>query len=79
MATLIIRDLDPVVVASIDRIWKKNGHKSREAFLRSYLTNLAVVGELKEMDSKYSVLLEKCMEVISYNTEVMHQVIENFD
>jgi len=79
MATIIIRNLDDDVVARIDQISKSKGYKSREEFLRINLRSLSVMSELKELDSKYNVLVKKCLEVISFNTEVLHQVMDLID
>lgn len=72
MGTIYIRNVDDAAIAKIDQIWKAKGFKSRQEYLREYVNNLAVLGELKAYENKYTSLVLQCCEVIKSNTESMN-------
>lgn len=78
MATLIIRNVDDAVAAKLNELAKKN-KISREEYLRRYLSNLSVIGEMKELEDKYSTLISKLAITINANTEVMSRVLDYLD
>lgn len=56
MPDLKIRNVDKLVIAKLDQEASSRG-LSREAFLRMYLQNLAVLNELTQLDEKYQNFL----------------------
>lgn len=56
MPDLKIRNVDKLVIAKLDQEAYSRG-MSREAFLRMYLQNLAVLNELTLLDDKYQNIL----------------------
>lgn len=56
MPDLKIRNVDKLVIAKLDQEANSRG-MSREAFLRMYLQNLAVLNELTLLDDKYQNIL----------------------
>lgn len=70
---IMVRNLEPSVIAKIDSIAAKN-NLSREEYLRRYLTKLSVTEELKEQEEKYSTLINKLSDVIEANTYMMERI-----
>ena len=56
MPDLKIRNVDKLIIAKLDQE-AADRHMSREAFLRMYLQNLAVLNELTLLDDKYQNIL----------------------
>lgn len=79
MSTVMIRDVDSAAIAKIDELWKKKGFRSREAYLRKYINNLAVLDELKDIENKYQSILNLCIRVIENNTETLERVSISLD
>lgn len=72
-----IRNLSPKVVKTLDDMAKEKGYKSREEFLRSYLTNLTTISEFKELENKYTKLLNTTHNLIEMNTEVLNKFMND--
>lgn len=51
-----IRNVDAAAIAKIDELAAKRG-MSRNAYLKQYIENLAVLEELKELDNRYASLV----------------------
>lgn len=73
MSNIIIRGVDEAAIAKIDQLYKTKGYRSREEYLRIYINNLAVLGELKELDNKYNSLVQTCLDVIKANSEALNR------
>lgn len=72
---LKIRNVDAGAVARIDEVAKKKG-MSRNQYLKVYIENLAVLGELKAMENKYELLLNKISKIIENNTDELERIRE---
>lgn len=82
MATILIRQVDDNIALKLDEMAKKRG-KSREEFLRIYLKNLTLENELKNVENKYTSLVEMLADqlklqndVIEKNSYLMDKVID---
>lgn len=75
LSDISIRNVDPVAISKIDEIWKKKGFRSREEYLRKYINNLAVLGEMKELDNRYQSMVNTFSEVIKNNTETLDRIL----
>ncbi|MEK5500995.1 hypothetical protein [Bacillus sp. FSL M8-0168] len=71
---VLIRNIDPAVVKKIDELVKKLGLKSRQEFLKIYLTNLSVVDEMKNLQSQFEKLQKQTLSVLNENTRVMNRM-----
>lgn len=63
MGTLYIRGIDNSVLAKLDDLAKSKS-MSRNAYVKKYVESLAVLSELKEIDSKYAVLVKNISLVL---------------
>lgn len=75
MADISIRDLDGAAAVKLSEM-ARNKHMSREAYIRQQLEVLAVAGEIKEIENKYETLVNRILDVIKINTEVLERVSE---
>ncbi|KAA6451334.1 MULTISPECIES: ribbon-helix-helix protein, CopG family [Bacillus] len=73
---VLIRDVDPSVVKKIDELVKKSGLKSRQEFLKVYLTNLSVVDEMNNLQRQFEQLQKQTLSVLNQNTNVMKRMIK---
>ncbi|MDE1385726.1 MULTISPECIES: ribbon-helix-helix protein, CopG family [Bacillus subtilis group] len=73
---ILIRDVDPPVVKKIDELAKKSGLKSRQEFLKVYLTNLSVVDEMNNLQRQFEQLQKQTLSVLNQNTNVMNRMIK---
>lgn len=73
---ILVRNLSPKVVKTLDELAKKNGYKSREEFLRNHFETITALSEIKEFERKYDKLLNTTLSIIEKNTEVMSKFIE---
>ncbi|MBS7131864.1 MAG: hypothetical protein E7A11_18780 [Clostridium sp.] len=73
---IVIRNLSPKVVKTIDEIAKKKGYRSREEYLRNHFENLTALSEFKDFENKYDKLLKMSCSIIEKNTEVMEKFLE---
>ena len=64
MPDLKIRNVDKLIIAKLDQE-AADRHMSREAFLRMYLQNLAVLNELTLLDDKYQNILSVNAEALA--------------
>lgn len=71
-----VRGLSPSTVEKLDSIAKKKGFNSRESYLKNHLEMLSISDELKDKDEKYSVLIERVLKVLDYNTAVLKTFME---
>lgn len=70
---ITIRNVDDSIVAKLNSLAEKH-NMSREAYLRKQLESMAVIGQLKELDEKYSVLVNNLSDIIQQNTLVMEKL-----
>lgn len=70
---ITIRNVDDSVVAKLNSLAKKH-NMSREEYLRKQLESMAVIGQLKELDEKYSVLVSNIADIIQQNTLAMEKL-----
>ncbi|RRD96037.1 hypothetical protein EII15_20190 [Bacillus licheniformis] len=73
---VLIRDVDPSVVKKINELVKKSGLKSRQEFLKVYLTNLSVVDEMNNLQRQFEQLQKQTLSVLNQNTNVMNRMIK---
>lgn len=73
---IVIRNLSPKVVKTIDEMARKKGYKSREEYLRNHFENLTALSEFKDFENKYDKLLKMSCSIIERNTEVMEKFLE---
>lgn len=70
-----VRNLSAITVKRIDELAKKQG-LSREAYLRDHLETLACLDKIKESEDRYTILVNKVMKVLEYNSLVLKQFLE---
>ena len=76
MSEIKIRYLSPDVVKKIDEIAKKKGFNSRQEYLKNHLEMISISDELRDKDDKYSILIEKVLKVLDYNTLVLDKFLK---
>ncbi|MFF2241669.1 hypothetical protein ACFVUU_26510 [Bacillus thuringiensis] len=78
---VLIRDLDASLVKQIDEL-AKTKKISRQEFLHRYISNLAVLQDMKDLQDKHIELQKQSMILIKQNTQTMNrmlQVIEDIE
>ncbi|HFK1723312.1 hypothetical protein CN300_10305 [Bacillus thuringiensis] len=78
---VLIRDLDASLVKRIDELAKAK-KISRQEFLHRYISNLAVLQDMKDLQDKHIELQKQSMILIKQNTQTMNrmlQVIEDIE
>ncbi|AVF28839.1 hypothetical protein [Paenibacillus larvae] len=74
---VLIRDINPSVVQKIDELAQKK-NLSRNEFLKKHLSNLSMVEQIEDVESRYIEMQKKMLWVIEQNTEALHQFVEEF-
>jgi hypothetical protein len=74
---IIIRNLDPKLIAIIDNIAKEKG-QSRQEFLKNYVETLGMTSYLQEREDKYVSLVNQIIFVLKENTYVLDQIRKDF-
>ena len=72
MAEIKVRKLDPVIIKKIDEAAAAKGMK-REAFLRTYLNQLAITKEIEEIEDKYTALINDLAERLEQANDVIER------
>lgn len=82
LAEIKVRKLEPIVVKKIDELAHEKG-MTRETFLRTYLTSLAITKDIEVVEDKYTTLvnvmaerLEQANDVIERNMILEEKVLE---
>lgn len=65
-----IRNVDPAALAKIDSLANKK-NMSRNSYLKAYIETLSILGELKELESRYASLVERMGDIVEHNTNEM--------
>lgn len=72
---ILIRNLSSGAVATIDEKAKRQG-LSRNEYLKVYLETLSVLDSLKESESRYTIILNKVIKVLEYNSLAIKKFCE---
>lgn len=67
-----VRNLDEFTINRITEMAEKAG-MTREAYVRMHLKNLAVTGEMKALEDKYSTLVKTLLDYIETQGEIIEQ------
>lgn len=70
---IIIRNLDPKIVRTIEQMAEEK-NLSRNTFLIQMLEEMISIQTFTGMESRYKMLLEKCLTVIENNTLTLQQL-----
>lgn len=70
---IIIRNLDPKIVRTIEQMAEEK-KLSRNTFLIQMLEEMISIQTFTGMESRYKMLLEKCLTVIENNTLTLQQL-----
>ena len=75
-----VRNVDPVAIKKIDELAKAKGI-SRNEYLKKYISQIAAMKEMKEVENKYSNLvnavvdrLEQANDVIRENSMLLENI-----
>lgn len=74
----MVRDIDDGALAKIDMLARKRGI-SRNRYVVEALESLAILGELKAVEEKYSNLVNVMADVVEKNTEALRLQNEKID
>ncbi|MEF7637576.1 hypothetical protein [Bacillus thuringiensis] len=72
--SVLIRDLDASLEKRIDELAKAK-KISRQEFLHRYISNLAVLQDMKDLQDKHIELQKQSMILIKQNTQTMNRVL----
>ncbi|MHA4046138.1 hypothetical protein COE26_11345 [Bacillus cereus] len=72
---VLIRDLDASLVKQIDELAKAK-KISRQEFLHRYISNLAVLQDMKDLQDKHIELQKQSMILIKQNTQTMNRILQ---
>ena len=70
-----IRNVDPAALAKIEQFAKKAG-MSRNMYLKRYIETLSVLGDIKELENRYTALVTLTNETMKSNTTVLSRLVE---
>lgn len=70
MAEMKVRKLDPVVLKKIDELAGKK-HMSREEYVRRYLSRLATIEEIDQIEEKYSNLVNVILDRLDQSADII--------
>ncbi len=70
---IIIRNLDPKIIRTIEQMAEEK-ELSRNTFLIQMLEEMTSMQTFTEMESRYKMLLEKCLDVIQNNTLALQKI-----
>lgn len=72
---ILIRNLSSGAVAAIDEKAKRQG-LSRNEYLKVHLETLSILDSLKESESRYTIILNKVIKVLEYNSLAIKKFCE---
>ena len=79
-----VRNVDPVAIKKIDELAKAKGI-SRNEYLKKYISQIAAMKEMKEVENKYSNLvnavvdrLEQANDVIRENSMLLENISDKY-
>lgn len=79
-----VRNVDPVAIKKIDELAKAKGI-SRNEYLKKYISQIAAMKEMKELENKYSNLvnavvdrLEQANDVIRENSMLLENIRDKY-
>lgn len=79
-----VRNVDPVAIKKIDELAKAKGI-SRNEYLKKYISQIAAMKEMKEVENKYSNLvnavvdrLEQANDVIKENSMLLENIRDKY-
>ena len=79
-----VRNIDPVAIKKIDELAKAKGI-SRNEYLKKYISQIAAMKEMKEVENKYSNLvnavvdrLEQANDVIRENSMLLENIRDKY-
>lgn len=79
-----VRNVDPVAIKKIDELAKAKGI-SRNEYLKKYISQIAAMKEMKEVENKYSNLvnevvdrLEQANDVIRENSMLLENIRDKY-
>ena len=79
-----VRNVDPVAIKKIDELVKAKGI-SRNEYLKKYISQIAAMKEMKEVENKYSNLvnavvdrLEQANDVIRENSMLLENIRDKY-
>lgn len=79
-----VRNVDPVAIKKIDELAKVKGI-SRNEYLKKYISQIAAMKEMKEVENKYSNLvnavvdrLEQANDVIRENSMLLENIRDKY-
>ncbi|PGH92622.1 ribbon-helix-helix protein, CopG family [Bacillus thuringiensis] len=72
---VLIRDLDASLVKRIDELAKAK-KISRQEFLHRYISNLAVLQDMKDLQDKHIELQKQSMILMKQNTQTMNRMLQ---
>ena len=79
-----VRNVDPVAIKKIDELAKAKGI-SRNEYLKKYILQIAAMKEMKEVENKYSNLvnavvdrLEQANDVIRENSMLLENIRDKY-
>lgn len=72
MGTLYIRGIDDSVLVKLDDLARAKG-MSRNAYVKKYVESLSVLSDLKDMGSRYTVLVKNISPVLKQNIDFLNK------
>ena len=67
-----VRNVDPVAIKKIDELAKAKGI-SRNEYLKKYISQIAAMKEMKEVENKYSNLVNAVVDILEQAHDVIRE------
>lgn len=67
-----VRNVDPVAIKKIDELAKAKGI-SRNEYLKKYISQIAAMKEMKEVENKYSNLVNAVVDRLEQTNDVIRE------
>ena len=75
MKEIKIRNIDPAALTKIESLAKKAG-MSRNMYLKRYIETLSVLGDIKELENRYTALVTLTNKAMKRNTVTLSRLVE---